>query len=64
MEIEKLREEKNTDKLYRTKFRKQAGKNNESDSNCDNNDSDGSDNTYMEVHSVPFANMSKLKQYK
>ena len=64
MEIEKLREEENTDRLYRTKFRKQAGKNEESDSNGDGNDSDESDDTYMEVHSVPFANMSKLKQYK
>ena len=45
-------------------MRKQAGKNEESDSNGDGNDSDGSDDTCMEVHGAPFANTSKLKQYK
>ena len=64
VQTEKLREEENADRSCQTKFRKQAGKNEESDSNGDGNDSDESDDTHMEVHGAPFANMSKLKQCK
>ena len=55
----------NADKFHQTKFRKQAGKKDDLDSNCEGNNSDRrSDDTCMEAHSAPFANMSKLKQCK
>ena len=60
-EIETLRKEQNTDKLYLAKFRRQAGKDYDSDndSNFEELDYNSSDGEY---YNVPFANV--LEQYQ
>ena len=61
-EIETLRKEQNTDKSYLAKFRRQAGKTDDSDddSNREGEDYDSDGETY----NIPFANMGVLEQYR
>lgn len=61
-EIEELRKEQNTDKLYLINFRRQAGKEDEYDTSSNERESDDSSSD-EEIYNIPFANMDMLKQY-